>query len=104
MVAARDLAGEKFIAFEKNLAIRKAVDRSLRQRGVKPNVAMEFDNIETIKRAIEIDAGVGLLPEPTVDKEVQSGSLVARPLKGIALSRPVGIIVAAETARPLRNG
>jgi DNA-binding transcriptional LysR family regulator len=56
-------------------------------------VVMEFDNIETIKRAIEIDAGVGLLPEPTVDKEVQSGSLVIRPLKGVTLSRPVGIIV-----------
>ena len=37
---------------------------------------MEFDNIETIKRAIEIDAGVALLPEPTVLREVEAGTLV----------------------------
>src|SRR5215470_9838014 len=54
IVGAKEIAGEKFIAFDKNLAIRKAIDRSLRQRGVKPEVAMEFDNIETIKQAITI--------------------------------------------------
>ena len=43
---------------------------------------MEFDNTETIKRAVEIDAGVSLLPEPTVDREVAAGALVARPLAG----------------------
>ena len=41
---------------------------------------MEFDNIETIKRAIEIDAGVSLLPEPTVLREVAAGTLAAVPL------------------------
>ena len=40
------------------------------------NVALEFDNIETIKRAIEIGAGVSLLPEPTVAREIASGTLV----------------------------
>ena len=53
---------------------------------------MEFDNTETIKRAVEIDAGVSLLPEPTVDREVAAGALVARPLAGIDLKRPIGII------------
>jgi len=53
---------------------------------------MEFDNVETIKRAIEIDAGVGLLPEPTVVREVAMGSLVTVPLAGDALVRPLGII------------
>ena len=36
-------------------------------------MVMEFDNIETIKRAVEIDAGVSLLPAPTVVREVQAG-------------------------------
>jgi hypothetical protein len=53
---------------------------------------MEFDNIETIKRAIEIDAGIGLLPEPTVGREVEAGSLVAIPLDTDELVRPLGII------------
>jgi hypothetical protein len=53
---------------------------------------MEFDNTETIKRAVEINAGMALLPRPTVNREVQSGAVVALPLVGIGLTRPIGII------------
>ena len=38
---------------------------------------MEFDNIETIKQAVEIGAGVSILPEPTVRKETERGTLAA---------------------------
>ncbi len=88
-----ELDGLDLISFDPQLQIRRELDRVLAGHDIEMRVVMEFDNIETIKRAIEIDAGVGLLPEPTVDKEVQSGSLVARPLKGVTFSRPVGIIV-----------
>jgi DNA-binding transcriptional LysR family regulator len=54
--------------------------------------ALEFDNIETIKRAIEIGAGISLLPEPTITREIESGTLVHIPLEGQPLVRPLGII------------
>jgi len=92
LVMPADLNGEKFIAFDPDLGIRKAIDRSLKQRNVKVNVVMEFDNIETIKQAIAIDAGVSILPRPTVSKEVGIGSLAAVPLAIPDLVRPVGII------------
>ena len=53
---------------------------------------MEFDNIETLKRALEIHAGSSLLPEPTVRREVESGTLIAIPIRDKHLVRPVGII------------
>lgn len=87
------LDGVDLVSFDPELQIRRELDRVLAAHEVEMRVVMEFDNIETIKRAIEIDAGVGLLPAPTVDKEVQSGSLVVRPLQGLTLSRPVGIIL-----------
>jgi DNA-binding transcriptional LysR family regulator len=92
MVMPDELNGEKFVAFDPHLGIRKAIDRSLKQRNVKVNVVMEFDNIETIKQAIAIDAGVSILPRPTVLKEVEIGSLAAVPLDIPGLVRPVGII------------
>ncbi len=92
LVMPADLNGEKFVAFDPDLGIRKAIDRSLKQRNVKVNVVMEFDNIETIKQAIAIDAGVSILPQPTVQKEVEIGSLAAVPLAIPDLVRPVGII------------
>lgn len=86
------LAGEKYIAFDKELGIRRQVDRFLRQHGAAVEVALEFDNIENIKKGIEIAGGVALLPEPTLRQEVEAGLLVARPLVGCRFVRPLAII------------
>jgi DNA-binding transcriptional LysR family regulator len=91
-VAPAELAGERFVAFDHDLAIRKAIDRVLKQAGVKVDVVMEFDNVETIKQAIAIAAGVGILPRPTVLKEIG-----VRALAGVALGpawpgRPIGLV------------
>ena len=87
-----ELNGEKMVGFDADLTIRREIDRALDSHKAEVRVVMEFDNIETIKRAIEIDAGVALLPEPTVLREVQSGSLAAVPLDTDELVRPLGII------------
>ena len=92
LVGAKEIVSEKFIAFDRNLAIRKAIDRSLRQRGVKVNVAMEFDNIETIKQAIAIQSGVSILPKPSVTREIENGMVFAVPMDMPELVRPIGII------------
>jgi DNA-binding transcriptional LysR family regulator len=86
------LAGEKYIAFDKELGIRRQVDRFLRQHNVPVEVELEFDNIENIKKGIEVAGGVALLPEPTLRQEVQAGLLVARPLMGCRFVRPLAII------------
>lgn len=87
-----DLASEAFVAFDRELTIRKAIDRALRQHGVRPPIVMEFDNIETIKQAIMIAAGVSLLPRHTVDKEAGIRTLAVVPFAIPDLVRPVGII------------
>jgi DNA-binding transcriptional LysR family regulator len=87
-----DLNGEKFVAFDNDLPIRRAIDRALKQYGMKVEVVMEFDNVETIKQAIGINAGVSILPRPTVLKEIDMRTLAALPLPLPGLARPVGII------------
>jgi DNA-binding transcriptional LysR family regulator len=96
-----DLNGENLIGFDRELTIRHEIDLALESHGVEPHIVMEFDNIETIKRAIEIDAGIGLLPLPTVLREVQAGTLVAVPLEDSDLVRPLGIIY--RRGRQLNN-
>lgn len=86
------LRGERFVALEKGLRIREEIDRALALRHVEIQVGLEFDNIETIKRAIEIGAGVSVLPQPTVTREMASGTLAAIPLAGQQLVRPLGFI------------
>jgi len=91
-ISYRDIEGENFVAFDRSLSIRKAIDRALRLRGVNVNVAMEFDNIETIKHAITLQSGVSILPEPSVLREVEAGILAAIPTDMPDLMRPIGII------------
>jgi DNA-binding transcriptional LysR family regulator len=90
-VGPAELEGESFIAFDRALAIRRAIDRALKQANVRVNVVMEFDNVETIKQGIAIAAGVSILPDPTIRKEAEIGSLAAIPLRS-PLARPVAII------------
>jgi DNA-binding transcriptional LysR family regulator len=92
VVLPEDLSGEPFVAFDAELTIRKAIDKALRQRNVKLNIAMAFDNIETIKQAIMIGAGVSLLPRHTVEKETGIRTLTAVPFALPDLVRPVGLI------------
>jgi DNA-binding transcriptional LysR family regulator len=91
-LGAADLNGEKFVAFDADLAIRRAIDRALKQADVRVEVVMEFDNVETIKQAIGINAGVSILPRPTVLKEIGMRTLVALPIPFPGLVRPIGII------------
>lgn len=92
-VRLEELQGLPMVGFDSDLEIRHEIDRALTTARVETHVVMEFDNIETIKRAIEIDAGVSLLPRPTVEREVSAGTLLAIPLSGVELVRPVGIVV-----------
>jgi DNA-binding transcriptional LysR family regulator len=87
-----DLNGLEIIGFDRDLKIRRRIDRHLAERGVEVCVRMTFDNIDTIKRAIEVNAGASLLPEPTVRSELHTASLVAIPVRGLDLMRPLGII------------
>ncbi len=86
------LAGQKFIGFEPDIPTRKAIDRALRDNLVEVQHVMEFDNIETVKRAVEIEAGISIVPAQTVAQEVAKQTLAAVPLEGVDLTRPLAAI------------
>jgi DNA-binding transcriptional LysR family regulator len=86
------LADQPLVAFQEGLKIRSEIDRVLAERRVSVRVELEFDNIETIKQAIEVGAGVSLLPQPTIARELAMGTLAMVAIDGQPLSRPLGII------------
>jgi DNA-binding transcriptional LysR family regulator len=86
------LAGQKFVAFEPDIPTRKAIDKVLREGGVQVMPVMEFDNVETVKRAVEIDAGVAMVPIGTVTQEVTKQTLAALQIEDAELYRPLAVI------------
>jgi DNA-binding transcriptional LysR family regulator len=86
------LSGQKFIGFEPDIPTRKALDKILKESSVNVNHVMEFDNIETVKRAVEIDAGVAIVPQGTVIQEVAKQTLVQVGLEDGEFFRPLAAI------------
>lgn len=89
---------ERFIAFENAVPTRLWIDAILARYNTVVRPVMEFDNIETIKRAVEINGGVSILPEPTIVQEVASGTIKAVPFSNERFVRPTGIIVRKDRA------
>ena len=81
-VKLKALNGQKFISFEPDMPTRKALDKIFKSQGVTVEHAMQFDNIETVKRAIELDCGVAIVPEATIRQEVADQTLASVPLEG----------------------
>ncbi len=91
-VAINQLGNQRFVGFERDIPTRKASDRILRTHGVRPHYVMEFDNIETIKRAVEIGLGAAIVPRPSVEVEAARGSLKMLEFEDQSFSRPLAII------------
>ncbi len=91
-IALKELNGQTFVGYERDLPTRRATDRVLRRKHVAVRYVTELDNIETIKRVVEIGTGVALLPEPTVKQEVRSRTLCTVPISDEPLLRPLGIV------------
>ena len=88
----KTLSGHKFIGFDPDIPTRKAVDQIFRDNRLEITPVMEFDNIETVKRAVEIDHGIAIVPQATVVQEVKQGTLSAVPFKGKEFTRPLAIL------------
>jgi len=92
----RALHGQDFVAFEKDIPSRRALDQIFREHKVKVRVVMELDNIETIKRTVEIGVGISIVPLFSVQREVQAGTLAQVPFARQTFWRPLGILVKAN--------
>jgi DNA-binding transcriptional LysR family regulator len=53
---------------------------------------MEFDNVETVKRAVEINAGIAILPQTTVTREEAQNLLKVIQFKNQNFRRPLALI------------
>ncbi|HYG34613.1 MAG TPA: LysR family transcriptional regulator [Clostridia bacterium] len=88
----KTLNGQKMVGFERDIPTRKALDKILKDHSVNVDYVMEFDNIETVKRAVEIDSGVAIVPQETIRQEVNNQTLAAVRLEDGEFYRTLGVI------------
>jgi DNA-binding transcriptional LysR family regulator len=86
-----DLQGLDFIAFDSDLPIRRAIDHFLREQGVEVTIGMHFDNIQMVKEAVAVGAGVSILPRRALRSEIELGRLAALPMRP-EITRPLALL------------
>lgn len=87
-----ELDGQTFVALTSDLKVRRETDRWFKQYKINVKVAFEFDNMETVRRAVEDGLGMALLPAPTVARSVETGTLIQLELADVDWIRPLGVI------------
>ena len=95
-VRVKDLKGKDFVLFERDIPTRKATDKILRSYGISVNKVAEFDNIETIKRAVEVGFGLAIVPHPSVMDEEKNEQRSVIQLKEKDWKRPVGVVYRSD--------
>ena len=91
IASAYALAGEKLILGERGGNTRRLIDQFFAQAGVKLKVAMELSRLNAIKRMVEEDMGVGIVPLQSVQEEVARGSLVRWWIEGAQINWQLGV-------------
>jgi len=91
VVSAYALAGEKLILGERGGNTRRLIDQFFAQAGVTLKVAMELSRLAAIKRMVEEDMGVGIVPLQSVRDEVTKGSLVRWWIEGAQINWQLGL-------------
>lgn len=91
-VRLKAIDGQKLISFEPDIPTRRATDKILKDQNITVQHAMEFDNIETVKRAVEIAAGIAIVPQGTITQEVSKQTLAEIRIEDAEFYRPLAAI------------
>jgi DNA-binding transcriptional LysR family regulator len=90
-ISAYTLAGEKLILGERGGNTRRLIDQFFAQAGVSLHIAMELSRQAAIRRMVEEDMGVGIVPLQSVKEEVEKGKLVRWWIEGAEINWQLGL-------------
>lgn len=91
-ISLMQLNGIDMISFVSEIPTRNYIDKILKKENIKVNHIHEFDNVETLKRSLELGDGIAILPENTIQQEIANNDLVSLEITDGPFYRNIGII------------
>lgn len=95
-----EIGGEVVITRQRGAASRLWLDNLFKRHKVRVRIAAEFDNVESIKRAVSGSTAISVLPRYTIEQEERLGLLKALRVNGISMQRTIRAVWSASTATP----
>ena len=91
-VGIEDLRDQSLIVREVNSQSRIWLEETLYQNHINPRIGAEFDNLESMKRAVSLGRCLAVLPPYVVQTEVEQHLLHMIPINGRPLTRSLKLI------------
>lgn len=88
----RDLEPYPLLLLDRSTSSRAQLDAAFASEGIQPNVAMDMNSVEVLKRLAELDFGVAIVPRFAVAREAASGTLAVLALERGGAPRSVGAL------------
>jgi len=92
VVSVKELGAESFIAHNVSSPYRERVVKTFEKYKTPLNISMEMPTLESIKRLVEQEMGVALVPRLTAQIEIGRQQLVAITVKEMRLERRLQLI------------
>jgi LysR family transcriptional regulator, cyn operon transcriptional activator len=90
-VTMQHVVKEPLILFHSDSVSRRLVDEKFAEAGLAPRVVMAMRSPEAMRKLVEAGVGISFLPSITVRDALKSGELREVPVKGVNLSREIGL-------------
>lgn len=97
IVSLEQINGEPFIAFDEGIPTREATDQIFKERDIRVDIRMTNDNIYALKKAVEANIGISIVPSNTVNEEVHQGQLSRLRIRNTNLKRPLALLKLKKT-------
>ena len=94
----KEIEGENFISFDQGIPTGEMLKKELARKGIQVKEQMTNENIDTLKRTVEVGLGISIVPSKTVKEEVKKDTLKAIELRDAGFVRPLGILTARGSA------
>jgi len=82
----------KFVGIASSTPTGQAIKQFFKTHQIQVSLVNEYENIDTVKNAVEAGIGCSILPETTITKELKNSTLEIIPLQGFDLKRPLAIV------------
>jgi len=81
-----------FVGIDSSTPTGQAIKQFFKANQINVALINEYENIDTVKNAVEAGIGCSILPETTITKELKNLTLEIIPLQGFDLKRPLAIV------------
>jgi DNA-binding transcriptional LysR family regulator len=91
-IKAEEIEEYPLILFPKGASTRNVLEQFFRRAQISPHVAMEAENVATIKPLVKIDLGISIIPFRSMADELKRGELHCLRIRNHKVTRQVGLV------------